>query len=890
MHTQVKTTCPYCGVGCGVIVSSDGNGDYSVKGDDSHPSNYGRLCSKGSALAETIDLEGRLLYPEIKGQRVSWDTALDTVAKGFQKTIDQHGADAVAFYVSGQLLTEDYYVANKLMKGFIGSANIDTNSRLCMSTPVAGHKRAFGMDTVANCYEDLEIADLIVLIGSNAAWCHPVLYQRIKAAAKNRDSQRIIVIDPRRTASCDGAWMHLPIRPGTDAILFNGLLNYLVENNCHDADYIEQHTEHFDAALQASNNAYNTIKKVATACDLSEQDVEKFYQAFAQTPRTISLFSQGVNQSTSGTDKVNCIINCHLATGRIGKHGAGAFSITGQPNAMGGREVGGLANTLAAHMEFSREGDVDRVRRFWNAPSMAKKPGLKVVELIDAIDAGKVKAIWIIATNPAVSVPDANKVRAALKKCDLVVVSDCIRNTDTTSCADVLLPASAWGEKSGTVTNSERRISRQRRFLPTAGSAAEDWWIVTEVAQRMGFSEAFPYQSAADIFREHAALSGFENSDLGKRDFNISGLQNVSDRHYDAMSSFQWPVTDAVKTTPRLLGDGQFFTRSGKAQFVPISYILPRNLISEKYPLLMNTGRVRDHWHSLTRTGKAPRLSRHIVEPFASINPETSKQLKIADNELVHIKSAKGRITVRAQVNDSIRQNEVFVPFHWNDQFASDARVDSLVFPETDPVSGQPEFKTTPVCIERSNFQWHGFLMTRDVIDYPQTNYWVKAREDQFWRYELAGNIVKTDWSQGLHEILGDETEHLDRIEYTDTGAGRYRSAWFISGKLQGCFFAAPDYNDLPSRDWLLTQFNTDSFDYKQRLQLLAGHPADPAADTGPVVCCCFNIGENTLINAIQEQSLSNVEAIGQSLKAGTNCGSCIPELKTLLNDILQQT
>jgi assimilatory nitrate reductase catalytic subunit len=303
----------------------------------------------------------------------------------------------------------------------------------------------------------------------------------------------------------------------------------------------------------------------------------------------------------------------------------------------------------------------------------------------------------------------------------------------------------------------------------------------------------------------------------------------------------------------------------------------------------MNTGRVRDHWHSLTRTGKAPRLSRHIVEPFASINPETSRQLNIADNDLVHIKSAKGHITVRAQVSDSIRQDEVFVPFHWNDQFASAARVDSLVFPETDPVSGQPEFKATPVCIERSNFQWHGFLMTRDVIDYPQTNYWAKAREDKFWRYELAGDTAKTDWSQQLHEILGDETEHLDRIEYTDHSADRYRSAWFNSGKLQGCFFSAPDYNALPSRDWLLTQFNTNSFDQQQRLQVLAGHPADPSADTGPVVCCCFNIGKNTLINAIQEKALSNVEAIGQCLKAGTNCGSCIPELKALLNDVLQQ-
>ena len=880
---QVKTTCPYCGVGCGVVISSDENGAHTVTGDESHPSNYGRLCSKGSALAETIDLEGRLLHPEIKGEKVSWDTALDSVAKGFQDTIKKHGPDAVAFYVSGQLLTEDYYVANKLMKGFIGSGNIDTNSRLCMSSAVAGHKRAFGMDTVANCYEDLETADLVVMIGSNAAWCHPVLYQRMKAAAEDNDSLKVIVIDPRRTASCDDVWMHLPIRPGTDTILFNGLLNYLVKNNFHDQSYIDQFTENFDQALSAAEISSSDINAIAKACDLPVEDIGKFYKAFAETQRTISLFSQGVNQSTSGTDKVNCIINCHLATGRIGKEGTGAFSITGQPNAMGGREVGGLANTLAAHMEFEREGDIDRVQRFWNASSMAQKQGLKVVDLIDAIDAGKVKAIWIMATNPAVSVPDANKVRAALKKCDLVVVSDCISNTDTTELADILLPASAWGEKSGTVTNSERRISRQRQFLPTVGEAKDDWWIMSEVAHRMGFSEAFSYETPADIFREHAALSGFENHDQSRRDFNISGLKNISDAAYDEMSSIQWPVTDSIKTTPRLLSDGKFFTKSRKANFIPISFNPPKNPRTGTYPLLMNTGRVRDHWHSLTRTGKAPRLSRHIIEPFATIHPETAKKYDISADDLVHVESANGKITVRAQIVDSVRANEIFVPFHWNDQFASEARVDSLVFPATDPFSGQPEFKTTPVKIEQSNFQWHGFLMTRDALEQLKSDYWAKAREEDFWRYELAGTEPWEENFSGLWE------GNPDQIEYVDHAARRYRSSWFKEGKLEGCIFIAPNYADLPSRDWMLTQFQIDSFDSHQRLQLLAGHPADPSADTGPVICSCFNIGKNTIINAIQDQGLITVDAIGKSLKAGTNCGSCKPELKGLIEEASSQ-
>ncbi len=882
--TRVKTTCPYCGVGCGVIMSRDKNGAYTATGDESHPSNYGRLCSKGSALVETIGLDGRLLHPEIDGEKVSWDTALDSVAKGFQEIIKQHGSDAVAFYVSGQLLTEDYYVANKLMKGFIGSGNIDSNSRLCMSSVVAGHKRAFGMDTVANCYEDLETADLVVMIGSNAAWCHPVLYQRMKASMENNDSLRVIVIDPRQTASCDDVWMHLPIRPGTDTILFNGLLNYLVDNNFHDQHYIDQFTENFDQALNAAKNTSSDINEIAKACDLSVEDIRKFYQVFAQTPRTVSIFSQGINQSTSGTDKVNCIINCHLATGRIGKEGAGAFSLTGQPNAMGGREVGGLANMLAAHMEFEREGDTDRVQRFWNASSMTDKEGLKIVDLIDAIDTGKVKAVWIMATNPAVSLPSANKVRMALKKCNLVVVSDCIRDTDTTQFADILLPAGAWGEKSGTVTNSERRISRQRQFLPLAGNARDDWWIISEVACRMGFSEAFSYASAAEIFREHAELSGFENFGPARRDFNISGLQNISSSSYDEMIPFQWPATNNVKTTPRLLTDGKFFTRSGKANFIPISFIPSQHIRTEKYSLVMNTGRVRDHWHSLARTGKTARLSRHIVEPFVTIHPETAQKYKVMTNDLVSVESENGKIIVRAQVDDSVRLDEIFVPIHWNDQFASAACVDSLIFSAKDPLSGQPEYKTTPVRIERISFQWNSFLMSCDTLNEPESSYWAKAREDGFWRYELAGN---GSWKESF-SVLSSKLweENIDKIEYADKSNGRYLISWFKGGKMRGCAFVARDYAYLPSRDRILSQFKMDLCDYKQRIQALEWHPTDVSADTGPIVCSCFNIGKNTIMKFIREKSLISTAAIGKYLKAGTNCGSCKPELKELINEV----
>ncbi len=479
-------------------------------GDKQHPANLGRLCSKGLALADTLGQEGRMLHPSIAGQRASWEEALNRVAAGFGKIIAQHGPDAVAFYVSGQLLTEDYYVANKLMKGFIGSANIDTNSRLCMSSAVAAQKRAFGADAVPVCYEDIETADLVVIVGSNYAWAHPVLYQRLAYAKKARPEMRVVVIDPRRTATCDIADLHLAIAPGADAFLFNGLLHYLRREDALDLAYVEAHVEGFAAAFEAARTV-NSVPKVAQVCGVPETQVSEFFRLFAGIERTVTIFSQGINQSSSGVDKGNAIINVHLATGRIGRPGMGPFSVTGQPNAMGGREVGGMANQLAAHLDFSKEASIDLVSRFWDAPDIARSPGLQAVDMFQAIASGKIKAVWIMGTNPVVSLPDADKVRAALLACELVVVSDCVQHTDTTACADILLPAAGWGEKDGTVTNSERCISRQRSLLPASGVARPDWWIITEIAQRMGYAEAFPYTKPAQIFREHARLSGFEN-------------------------------------------------------------------------------------------------------------------------------------------------------------------------------------------------------------------------------------------------------------------------------------------------------------------------------------------------------------------------------------------
>ncbi len=887
MNKTVETTCPYCGVGCGVEVTVLGGTRVRVRGLADHPANRGKLCSKGSALAETVSHEGRLRYPRVDGRETGWDEALDTLAARFRAIIEEHGPDAVAFYVSGQLLTEDYYVANKLMKGFIGSANIDTNSRLCMSSAVAGHKRAFGADTVPGCYEDLELADLVVFAGSNAAWCHPVLYQRIVRARRERaDGEhplRVVVIDPRRTATCDIADLHLPLRPGTDAVLFNGLFAWLHDQGYGDPLFVGEQCDGFEEALRIARWYAPSPVAVAEHCGLAVEQVETFYRWFARTPRTVTLFSQGVNQSSSGTDKVNAILNCHLFTGRIGLPGAGPFSLTGQPNAMGGREVGGLANQLAAHMDFEREEHVDLVERFWQAPGMARRPGLKAVEMFRALDEGRIRAIWIMGTNPAVSLPDSNRVRRALSRCPLVVVSDCVE-TDTTDFAHILLPAATWGEKEGTVTNSERRISRQRAFLEPPGEARPDWWILSRFAQRLGFA-GFDYAGPHEIFREHARLSAFENG--GERDFDLSGLQDIDRAAYDALEPVQWPVLAPGQGTARLLGRSGFYTPNRRARFVAVTPRPPAHLTDPDYPLVLNTGRVRDQWHTMTRTGRSPRLTGHVSEPYAELHPLDARERGIEDGCLVQLSSRWGEVIVRARVADSQQRGCIFVPMHWNDRFASAARADALVNPALDPVSGQPEFKHTPVRVVRYAPVWYGFVLTRREIVPEQATYWSRARREGLWHYELAGEEAPQDWAACARRMLIDDTGGQgDWAELFDTAASTYRAALFDGERLEACIFIGPDFR-LPERDWLVRLFAEERLDPRQRQRVLAGTPGADQKDAGRIVCSCFSVGRNTLIEAIREGA-TTPEALGECLQAGTNCGSCVPELRALIADTVQ--
>ncbi|MFH0296965.1 molybdopterin-dependent oxidoreductase [Bradyrhizobium sp. 31Argb] len=873
----VKTTCAYCGVGCGVLATPDGKGGAAIAGDPDHPANFGRLCSKGSALGETLGLSNRLLYPMIRCdngmERIAWSDALDHVAHRFKHIIARDGPGAVAFYLSGQLLTEDYYVANKLMKGFIGSANVDTNSRLCMSSSVAGHRRAFGADTVPGCYEDLEQADLLVLVGSNAAWCHPVLFQRMLANKQQRGA-RIVVIDPRRTDTTEDADLFLGLKPGTDTALFCGLLVHLADSGALDHTYIASYTAGFDEALARARGMAGSVGATALATGLSEQDVATFFKMFANTPRVVTLYSQGVNQSAQGTDKVNAILNCHLATGRIGKVGASPFSLTGQPNAMGGREVGGLANQLAAHMAFTPP-DIDRVRRFWKAPRIATHEGLKAVQMFEAIGRGEIKALWVMGTNPAVSLPDADAAREALKKLELFVVSENVRSNDTVDAgAHVLLPAQAWGEKSGTVTNSERRISRQRTFLESPGEAQPDWWILCEVARRLGFGAAFDFKSAADIFREHAALSAFENN--GIRDFDIGALTSLSDEAFDVMAPVQWPVRQDASPQPRFFAEGGFFANDRKARFVAPEIPSLRTETTPARPLRLNTGRIRDQWHTMTRTGASPRLGQHLPEPFVEVHPDDALRYGVSDGSFARVTTDYGQCTLRVVVSERQQRGMLFAPIHWSEATATGARVGSLVAPFTDPFSGQPENKATPASIAPYEYVFRGFALSRQPLQLPVHAWVARVAVNGGHGYLFADNADLLGWQLWLRM----NTEG-DLAEYKDFGGGIYRGASFNNGRIETCLFLGPADD---AGDWNVVKglFAADALSDGQRRMLLSGKSADGLANAGPIVCACFGVGRATICDAIAAGASSPAE-IGAKLKAGTNCGSCIPELKRLI-------
>ena len=878
----IRSTCPYCGVGCGVVATAAGT--IRIQGDGEHPANFGRLCSKGSALDQTLGPAGRLLEPELDGRPASWDAALSAVAAQLTRVLASDGPDAIGFYLSGQLLTEDYYVANKLAKGFLGTANVDTNSRLCMASSVAGHKRAFGEDLVPGCYEDLEQADLVVLVGSNFAWCHPILHQRLLAARQTRGT-RIITIDPRRTATASDSDLHLALAPGSDVLLFNGLLAHLARHGALDRDYIVRATRDFSPALGLAKAEAATAAVVARGCGLAEAEVLVFYEAFSATARTVTVYSQGVNQSAHGTDKVNAIINCHLATGRIGLPGTGPFSITGQPNAMGGREVGGLANQLAAHMGFDEPAAIDRVRRFWRAPRMATRAGLKAVDLFEAVGDGRIKALWVMGTNPAVSMPDAGRVRRALARCPFVIVSD-ITRTDTSRHADVLLPAEGWGEKDGTVTNSERRISRQRRFAAAPGSARADWRVLAEVAHRMGFAEAFDYPGPAAVFREHAALSAFENE--GGRLFDIGALATISDADYDAMAPVTWPcrASSGASDAPpagRLLGQGRFPTDDGRARFVAVRHQGPAVPVDRDYPLVLNSGRLRDQWHTMTRTGRVPRLMANAPEPVCDLHPVDAAAAGIAEGDLIRLDSRQGFIRCLARISEAQRPGELFLPMHWSSLFAANTAAGTVASPAFDPHSGQPELKHVPVRLLRETKGWEGVLITRRDLRPTGLVHWSRQAVDGGWMYALAGTEALDEGILLAHHLV-DPALRPALSEYIDKRGAVYRAAATDGvGALAEAVLVAPP-GRLPARDWFLALLaSAQPLGPDERRALLSGRAPVALPSLGRIICSCFAVGINQIRAAVEGGCVS-VDEVGCSVRAGTNCGSCRAEIKGIID------
>lgn len=867
--TNLHTTCPYCGVGCGVEIPEAGNREIRVHGLQSHPANQGRLCVKGTHLGDVLPLRQRLLRPRVAGATVAWDAALDLIAERLRTARDETGPNSLGFYLSGQLLTEDYYVANKLAKGYLGTANVDTNSRLCMSSAVAAYTRAFGEDAVPGCYEDLEEADLLVLIGSNLAWAHPVLFQRIQAAKLRNPAKKLVVIDPRATDTSAAADLHLALKPGTDGRLLNALLCWLADRQAVDADYIRNHTLGFEATLEkARNHAGTDLDELATACGLGREDIQRFFTWFQAHAKTVTAWSMGINQSRSGVDKSQAIINLHLATGRIGKPGATPFSITGQPNAMGGREVGGLANQLASHMDFAPR-FVDRVRRFWQAPHMAPQAGLKAVDLFKAAARGEIKVLWIMATNPLATMPNAPLIEKALRRVDTVIVSDVIRDNDTLQYADIVLPAAAWGEKDGTVTNSERRISRQRGFLIPPGQAKPDWWALAEVGKRLGYGAAFDYEHPAAIFAEHARLSAFEAEP--HRQFNLTGLEELDVSGYNAMQPVQWPLNADAKGKARVFTDGDFATPDGRACFIPVAPAEP-DFAADR--LTLNTGRFRDQWHTMSRTGYAPRLTQHRRDFKVSLNPEDAHSRSIADNDLVRIANDQGHFLARAELSGSIGPGQLFAPMHWNRQFAGAGGVARVIPSVVDPVSGQPESKHALVDIESVEVSVYGLFIGAELpeaLAKDATWFMTPLESLNLWQLFYTGPSL-TEIRRRLEPEKGDLILSDDEDHWFQTTSQPPSEAthWLTLS-------TAPPAE--PDAHWLEQQFRVgnDSMDDWAR-----GQPPGEN-QRGQVVCTCFNVRDTAIQGFLEDNPKASLETVQQALKCSTSCGSCLTEVLRLI-------
>ncbi|MBU4182116.1 MAG: molybdopterin-dependent oxidoreductase [Gammaproteobacteria bacterium] len=916
MSTSItRSTCPYCGVGCGVLIETEGQQITGVRGDPDHPANFGKLCTKGTTLHLTatpeLTRQTRLLQPQQRLTRqaaptpIGWDAALDIASDRFAKTIAQHGPDAVGFYISGQLLTEDYYVFNKLAKGLIGTNNVDTNSRLCMSSAVAGYKATLGADAPPACYDDVNHAACLFIVGSNAAYAHPVLFRRIEEAKKKNPGMKVIVADPRRTDTAELADLFLPLQPGSDVMLFHGLLHIMLWEGWIKADYIAAHTTGFDTLKALVREC--TPERVAEVCGLRKEDIYTAAQWFATSHATLSLYCQGLNQSSSGTAKNATLINLHLATGQIGKPGAGPFSLTGQPNAMGGREVGGLANLLSAHRDMANPAHRAEVAALWSVADVPSKPGKTAVEMFQAAADGEIKALWIACTNPAQSMPDQATVRRALERAEFVVVQEAFAIAATCDWADLLLPATTWGEKDGTVTNSERRISRVRAAVPAPGEARHDWRTVVDFAQRLearlrpGLPTLFPYPDAESIWLEH------RESTRG-RDLDITGL---SWPMLDAQGPQQWPLREGeTQGKVRLYADGIFPTADGKARFAALPWQPLAEPRDSRYPFSLTTGRLRDQWHGMTRTGTLGRLFGHVAEPAVQLHPQDMERRGLKDGDLVHVTSKRGSIVVPLEASKEIGLSQAFIAMHWGAEYLSGrgshgeplAGVNALTTSAYCPTSKQPELKHAAVKILKAELPWNLLAMAwlpADRALSAQAELRALMTSFEFascvpFGRERTGVLFRAAAHEAPDVATVERIESLlglggtDALRYVDKRLGQRRTARLLrtegATRLEGFVLAG----DVRAEAWIkpLLQDELPAEAYG-RLLLMPGAKAPVAVVAkGKQVCTCFNVSEDDIGAQLQTSRGSDdqrLAALQSGLKCGTNCGSCIPELRRLV-------
>ncbi|MGI3130534.1 molybdopterin-dependent oxidoreductase [Halopseudomonas pachastrellae] len=889
---QTASTCCYCGVGCGVLIEHDGQHIHNVKGDPAHPANLGRLCSKGSTLHLTGDLAARALHPELrlgKGMarsRTDWDSALGHAAEVFARTIAEHGPDSVAFYISGQLLTEDYYSFNKLARALIGTNNIDSNSRLCMSSAVVGYKRSLGADAPPCSYEDIEQSNCLLIAGSNMAYAHPVLFRRLEAAREANPAQKVIVIDPRRTDTCDVADLHLPLRPGSDVALFHGLLHLLLENGQVDHAFIEAHTDGFEA-LQTLVADYPPAR-VAALCDINEADLRQAAELIGSADSFLSLWCMGLNQSSAGSAKNNALINLHLATGQIGKVGAGPFSLTGQPNAMGGRETGSLSNLLPGHRDAANAEHRREVADYWGVAGLPEQPGLSAIELFEAVRDGRIKALWIACTNPAQSMPDQQLIHQALSLCPFVIVQEAFSTTETCHYADLLLPAASWGEKEGSVTNSERRISHVRPAIPAPGSARGDWDIVCDFARRLeqklrpGQPSQFAFDRPAELFDEYKGLTA-------GRDLDYSGLSHAL---IDELGPQQWPFPAGSRQgTARLYADGRFATADGRARFVAEAHRPLSEPTDSDYPLVLNTGRLRDQWHGMSRTGTAAQLFGHVERAQLAMHPQDMQQRGLTEGDLVTLSSRRGSLILPVQADSQLRPGESFLPMHWGNRFLKGLGSNRLTLSNHDPLSKQPELKQAAVQVVRAELPWQLFVLVEGDVQQRFARLRELAESFDYLSIGLIGRDRPAVLLRGAASQAPDAAllRQLDQACGLDSpqalsledGARQISKRIALDGQR---IIALRLSGETLARDWLrkLWQDADDITDLRRWLLApVATPPGVSAAATDKTICNCMNVSRSRICAGI-EQGMQ-LDDLKRELGCGTQCGSCVPEIKQLL-------